>query len=414
MADTGFVGTQLLLNGRVYAEAAPRAGALLVAGDTIAWVGATDTARTLDADTVVDLQGALVTPAFVDAYVDVDGIAIRDGYDRATVLAQAASLGVACLQDVSTGGDGVFPATAPTAPPAPTPAPTGSAQVPTASPIVIVIPRPGSATRRPDYAATVRAGGQPFLAVDGPADVVAAAYSLEATARSVGADRLIAATPRIEGLVRAPGAAALTYERLAGCGAVVVTPGGSIRRRGATSRTRAEGTDLAGLASAGVPLALGSWQGTTTEDPPETGGAASGYHRSPWSTVWAAANRRTARSDSSSDGPNEGDREGDGEVDGAGDGVSVRAAFRAHTVGGWRAARRTGVGRLEPGAPATYAVWQAGAVVVAAPDGRIQRWSTDPRSAVPGLPDLSLQEGPPRCLRTVVGGMVIYDDFGGL
>jgi len=404
MVDTGCVGTQLLLNGRVYAEAAPRAGALLVAGDSIAWVGATDTARTLDADTVVDLQGALVTPAFVDAYVDVDGIAARDGYDRATVLAQAASLGVACLQDVSAGGDGVYPTVAPKA------APTGSSRVPTASPIVIAIPHPGSAPSRPDYAATVRAGGQPVLAVDGPADVMAAADSLEATARSVGADRLIAATPRVEGLVRAPGATPVTYQRLAGCGAVVVTPGGFMPPSGATPRVRAEATDLAGLANAGVPLALGSWQGTTTEDPPEAGGAASGYHWSPWSTVWAAANRHAARSGSSSGGP----CEGDGEVEGEGDGVSVRAAFRAHTVGGWRAARCTGVGRLEPGAPATYAVWQAGAVVVAAPDGRIQRWSTDPRSAVPGLPDLSRPEGPPRCLRTVVGGVVIYDDFGGL
>ncbi|MER7011393.1 amidohydrolase [Saccharopolyspora sp. NPDC000359] len=91
-------------------------------------------------------------------------------------------------------------------------------------------------------------------------------------------------------------------------------------------------------------------------------------------------------------------------------GVSPRAAFTAHTRGGWRAAGvDDGVtGTLVPGAPATYAVWDAGELVVAAPDSRVQRWSTDPRSGVPPLPDLSPQAPMPRCLRTVLRGETIY------
>ena len=91
-------------------------------------------------------------------------------------------------------------------------------------------------------------------------------------------------------------------------------------------------------------------------------------------------------------------------------GISPRAAFVAHTRGGWRAA---GVddgltGMLVPGAPATYAVWDVDELVVAAPDSRVQRWSTDPRSGVPPLPDLAPGTRLPRCLRTVLRGQTIY------
>jgi predicted amidohydrolase YtcJ len=83
--------------------------------------------------------------------------------------------------------------------------------------------------------------------------------------------------------------------------------------------------------------------------------------------------------------------------------LSARAAFAAHTRGGWRAARRDREGELVPGAPATFAVWQVeGELVVEAPDERVVAWSTDPRAGVPGLPEL---DGPdPVCLRTVVAG----------
>ena len=65
-------------------------------------------------------------------------------------------------------------------------------------------------------------------------------------------------------------------------------------------------------------------------------------------------------------------------------------------------------GMLVPGAPATYAVWDVDELVVAAPDSRVQRWSTDPRSGVPPPPDVSPGARLPRCLRTVLRGQTIY------
>lgn len=57
----------LFRGGTIYSPADPRATALLVSDERIAWVGASDDAPA--ADHVVDLDGALVTPAFVDAHV---------------------------------------------------------------------------------------------------------------------------------------------------------------------------------------------------------------------------------------------------------------------------------------------------------------------------------------------------------
>lgn len=53
---------------------------MLTVGDRIAWVGREDTVdgRADGADDVVDLDGALVTPAFVDAHVHVLGTALAD------------------------------------------------------------------------------------------------------------------------------------------------------------------------------------------------------------------------------------------------------------------------------------------------------------------------------------------------
>jgi hypothetical protein len=68
---------------------------------------------------------------------------------------------------------------------------------------------------------------------------------------------------------------------------------------------------------------------------------------------------------------------------------------------------------LAPGSPATFAVWDAGDVEVAAPDERVARWSTDPRSAVPGLPSLAPGAELPVCVRTAVRGRTIYTAAAG-
>ena len=128
---------------------------------------------------------------------------------------------------------------------------------------------------------------------------------------------------------------------------------------------------FAALLRAGVPLAFGSDSPVTPLDP--------------WGTVRAAAFHHTPEHR-----------------------VSVRAAFTAHTRGGWRAIGRDDAGVLVPGAPADYAVWRTGELVVQAPDDRVARWSTDPRSGTPGLPDLTPGGELPRCLRTVVGGRTVF------
>jgi predicted amidohydrolase YtcJ len=130
---------------------------------------------------------------------------------------------------------------------------------------------------------------------------------------------------------------------------------------------------LALLASAGVRLAFGS-------DSPVTG-------MDPWAWVRAASQHRTP-----------------------GSAISVRAAFGAATRGAWRAGGvRDGVtGTLVPGAPASYAVWDTTGLDVSAPADSVARWSTDPRSRVPVLPNLDPDRPLPHCRQTVHRGVVLH------
>ncbi|MCW2692971.1 MAG: Amidohydrolase 3 [Mycobacterium sp.] len=75
-------GRTLYRNGRVRTPVDPFATALLVDGDSIAWVGNEQAAAGMPADTVVDLQDAVVLPAFVDAHVHTLLTAVAaDGLD---------------------------------------------------------------------------------------------------------------------------------------------------------------------------------------------------------------------------------------------------------------------------------------------------------------------------------------------
>jgi predicted amidohydrolase YtcJ len=142
-----------------------------------------------------------------------------------------------------------------------------------------------------------------------------------------------------------------------------------VQRLGAA---RARGLNpFAPMLKAGIPLALGSDSPVTPLDP--------------WGTVRAAAFHRTPEHR-----------------------ISVRAAFTAHTRGGWRATGRDDAGVLVPGAPADYVVWRSGDLVVQVPDDRIAGWSTDPRSGIPGLPDLTPGLPLPKALRTVVNGRTVF------
>jgi predicted amidohydrolase YtcJ len=72
------------VNGRFYSAAEPRATAMVTRGDTIAWLG--DSADAPSADVTVDLAGALVTPAFVDAHLHATDTGLAfDGLDLSAV-----------------------------------------------------------------------------------------------------------------------------------------------------------------------------------------------------------------------------------------------------------------------------------------------------------------------------------------
>lgn len=132
---------------------------------------------------------------------------------------------------------------------------------------------------------------------------------------------------------------------------------------------------FADLAAAGVPLALGSDSPVTPFDP--------------WTGVQAASAHH--------------------EVDQR---ISVRAAFRAATRGGWRLAGldHSGAGEIRVGAPAHLAVWRAEHLVVQA--SRTSSWSADARAGSPLLPDLGPDEPAPQCLRTTRAGVVLHDVTG--
>jgi predicted amidohydrolase YtcJ len=115
---------------------------------------------------------------------------------------------------------------------------------------------------------------------------------------------------------------------------------------------------FAAMAAAGVVLALGSDSPVTPLDP--------------WGSVRAAIRHRTP-----------------------GSGLDPAAAFDAHTRGGWWAAHRGADGVVTAGAPATFAVWEAG--------------DLDPAT---GLPPLGPDDPAPTCLRTVVRGVTIHDSVG--
>ncbi|WP_433274240.1 amidohydrolase [Actinosynnema sp. CS-041913] len=225
--------------------------------------------------------------------------------------------------------------------------------------------------------ACTEAGVQGGFHVIGDAAMAAVVEGFEQAAAAVGVPALAARRHRLEHVEM------ITAEQAAKLGSWGVAasvqplfdhewggPSGMYAQRLGVERGTAL-NPFAHLASSGLVLALGSDAPVTAVDP--------------WAAIRAAVHHRTP-----------------------GFGISPRAAFNAHTRGGWRAAGvDDGVtGTLQPGAPATYAVWEAGELEVTTPDSRVQRWSTDPRSGVPGLPSL---DSTPTCLRTVLNGRTIFE-----
>ncbi|MFF2851203.1 amidohydrolase [Streptomyces sp. NPDC058001] len=226
-------------------------------------------------------------------------------------------------------------------------------------------------------AACTEAGLQAGFHAIGDAAVSAVVEGVRAAAEKTGLARVRAARHRVEH------AEMLTPETVAAFAELGLTASvqpafdalwggddGMYAQRLGAERARTL-NPYAALLRTGVPLAFGSDSPVTPLDP--------------WGTVRAAAFHRTPEHR-----------------------VSVRAGFTAHTRGGWRAIGRDDAGILVPGAPADYAVWRTDSLVVQAPDDRVARWSTDPRSGTPGLPDLTPGADLPVCLRTVVDGRTVF------
>jgi predicted amidohydrolase YtcJ len=227
-------------------------------------------------------------------------------------------------------------------------------------------------------AACTEAGLQAGFHAIGDAAVTTVTDGVRAAAARVGTDRVRAARHRVEHAEMLDGRTIAAFAEFALTASVQPafdaawggTDGMYAARLGAE---RAAGLNpYAALLRAGVPLAFGS-------DSPVT-------PLGPWEAIRAAAFHRTP-----------------------GHRISVRGAFTAHTRGGRRAVGSDDAGVLVPGAPADYALWRTGELVVQAPDLRVANWSTDPRSGTPGLPDLTPGGQLPVCLRTVVGGRTVHE-----
>ncbi len=225
--------------------------------------------------------------------------------------------------------------------------------------------------------ACTEAGVQAGFHAIGDAALTAVTDGVRAAAERVGLDRVRAARHRVEhaemldqATIAAFAEYALTASVQPAFDAAWGGEDGMYARRLGPERARTL-NPYAAMLRVGIPLAFGSDSPVTPLDP--------------WGTLRAAAFHRTPEHR-----------------------ISVRAAFTAHTRGGWRAIGRDDAGVLVPGAPADYAIWRVGDLVVQVPDDRIAAWSTDPRSGTPGLPDLTPGRDLPVCLRTVVAGRTVY------
>lgn len=235
---------------------------------------------------------------------------------------------------------------------------------------------------RDHVVACTKAGIQAGFHVIGDRAVSEVVAGLQAAADVVGAPALVQGRHRLEHVEMT------SPEEMAVLGRLGVTAsmqplfdgfwGGTdslYAQRLGTDRARPMNA-FASMNRAGVPLAFGS-------DTPVTPFA-------PWASVRAAAWHHTEE-----------------------ERITVRAAFNAHTRGGWRAARRDEGGVIAPGAPASIAVWDVpGELVVQTPDARVAAWSTDPRAGVPQLPDLHPDVELPHCVLTLVRGEIAFDETG--
>lgn len=354
------MSAHLLTHGIVHSVTDPYAQAVLVRDGLIAWLGADDSAdRVADpADERMDLDGAVVVPAFVEPLARVADA--QDALSRGTAVVT-----------VLAGPD-------------PSPAEPADEDVQTL------------VYRHPDHVDAEAVGV--WLPV-GPDEDPARLAGLLALATQAGEQAYLVPDPGLDahdaGLAQAAALLALrsVAEELGAPALgrvrhrIVVTSPVSPEDRAllsavAASATVAPGADgvlrapLASLLADAVPVALGSGPG-----------------RDPWAAVRAALTH-----------PDAAER------------ISARSAFAAATRTPLRAlpdvpaAGLSVAPRLVVSAPAVFGVWQTEAVAVQSPDGRVAAWSTDTRAGTPLLPALDAETPLPLWRATWVDGRIAAED----
>ncbi|MEW1980058.1 hypothetical protein AB0333_03875 [Citricoccus sp. NPDC079358] len=372
----------LYINGTLHSTADPYATAMLVDSGSVAWVGAEDTAASMRSRSgadwqVVDLDGALVVPAFVDSLVLPPAPAHHHAPD-AGPLTHADHAGSAGVFLSVTGGSAA-----------------GAAAEARGTQVIHyrAIDADEASGTAEELAALVSADAVAGLsAVVGPGGLDAASVTrLVSTATAAGIqvyllpedpDALGAIVSALQSTAEAQGTAALgmVRHRLSWNGPVEQDAIQTLAENSLsfTAIPAADGTltaPIASLLSNAVPVSFGS--GSHTPD------------------LWSAIRASLEHAD-----PDQR--------------ISARSGFTAATKAGLRAlpmsigAGFSMAGRIAPSSPATFGIWAAEALSVQAPDGRVAAWSTDTRAGTPLLPVLEEGTAAPECLATLVDGTEVY------
>lgn len=322
----------LYRNGVVHSASHPFAQALVVEGGVITWLGDEDTADRTSVDETVDLDGALVAPAFVDAFVgttvDTAAAAASGVVSVHGVVGDASSEPE--VGDLAPGGLVAYGRTA------------------RDGRMAIELAASDDAALARALSEATAAGVSALLVASAPHDETRAAAALTAVAAHLDAPAVARAGHRIVGLT-----------------SLADPVGGELARLGVRATFLPPALPLASAAALGIPTSVG------------------GLSADPWGVILQCLVQEP-----------EGER------------VSARAAFRAATRGGWRAAGHDDVGELHPGAPAHLALWRAHHLGVQGPR---TTWSSDARAGTPLLPFVEPDEPRPTCVRTVRAGVVIFD-----
>lgn len=352
------MSAHLLTRGIIHSTTDPYAQALLVRDGVIAWLGADDSAdRVADpGDERRDLDGAVVVPVFVEPLARPADArdALSRGTAVVTVLAGPEDTGAAPAdEDVQTvvyrHADRVDAEAAGVW------LPVGTDTDP--------------ATLTGLLTASTQAGEQAYLVPNGGADAGPAAQDVALTAlRSVAEELGTAALGRVRHrlVVTHPVTAEdRAFLAAAGVSATVVPDADGVLH-----------APVASLLADAVSVCLGA-----------------GPAGDPWAAVRSALSH-----------PDPDER------------ISARSAFAAATRTPLRAlpdAPAAGLSvapRLSVSAPAVFGVWDADAVAVQSPDGRVAAWSTDTRAGTPLLPALDAETALPRWRATWVDGRIAAED----